>query len=295
LDIHPSPPRDTDDLSQPLEIFEAGTGHGALTLHLARAITGFNPAPPSLPSAESPDFEAQQDAYQEYRKTRRAVVQSLDINATHSKHAQGVVRTFRQGIYAHCIDFHVGTIPGYLEARLEAQGQEEGGEPEPFLEHAILDLPDVHRVLDVVGKALKPNGLMIVFCPSLTQIISCVQTVKDNHLPFILETTLEIGQGAGVGGRQWDVRAMRARAVVRKEEEKGTQGETEVSETESTATVTETESPETVAEVVETAKEDVEVEAPKAEEEGWNMVCRPKVGTRVVGGGFLGVFRRLEW
>jgi tRNA (adenine57-N1/adenine58-N1)-methyltransferase len=43
--------------------------------------------------------------------------------------------------------------------------------------------------------------------------------------------------------------------------------------------------------VVETATK--EVSPPKLEGDGWNMVCRPKVGGRVVGGGFLGVFRRL--
>ncbi|KFY19040.1 hypothetical protein V491_04618, partial [Pseudogymnoascus sp. VKM F-3775] len=34
-------------------------------------------------------------------------------------------------------------------------------------------------------------------------------------------------------------------------------------------------------------------ESPKPEGDGWNMVCRPKVGDRVVGGGFVGVFRRV--
>ncbi|KFY07714.1 hypothetical protein V492_06891, partial [Pseudogymnoascus sp. VKM F-4246] len=36
-----------------------------------------------------------------------------------------------------------------------------------------------------------------------------------------------------------------------------------------------------------------EAESPKPEGDGWNMVCRPKVGDRVVGGGFVGVFRRV--
>ncbi|KFX96568.1 hypothetical protein V490_03275, partial [Pseudogymnoascus sp. VKM F-3557] len=51
LDLNPTvPDPSSSSPSPPLEIFEAGTGHGALTLHLARAIHAANPAPPPLPS-----------------------------------------------------------------------------------------------------------------------------------------------------------------------------------------------------------------------------------------------------
>ena len=163
LDINPRPPKETDDLSQKYEIFEAGTGHGALTLHLARAMQAFNPAPPPAPPVLSPSTidgivvapvnpppvripigtegvfldealksaeetiakeEAEQKAYESYKKTRRAVLNTLDIDPRYQQHARKIVRGFRQGMYAHNIDFHVGTIPDYLEARLAAQGEE---------------------------------------------------------------------------------------------------------------------------------------------------------------------------
>lgn len=178
-------------------------------------------------------------------------------------------------MYAHDVDFHVGSITEYLESRVAGSaGAEATGEGEPFLEHAILDLPDCHDFLGVMGKALRPNGMLIVFCPSLTQIISCLQSVRDADMPFSLESTLEIGQGAGVGGRQWDVRAVRPRALVKAEEEKLKEAAEE--------------------EIVEEVGAET-VETPKAVGEGWNTVCRPKVGGRVVGGGFLGVFRRLAY
>lgn len=49
LDIHPPIDPEVHTRNGPLEIFEAGTGHGALTLYLARAIHGLNPPPPPLP------------------------------------------------------------------------------------------------------------------------------------------------------------------------------------------------------------------------------------------------------
>ena len=296
LDINPSPPRDTDDLGEKYEIFEAGTGHGALTLHLARAIQAYNPAPPAIPKILSPTTingvavppsnpapvsipagvegvfleEALQKAearvkretkemeeFQAYKGKRRAVLNTLDIDPRYQQHARKVVRGWRQGMYSHNVDFHVGTIPEYLEARLAAQvvqpalvETEAAPAPEikeveedpardldagtssppstpgassttpssssssptkaqPFLQHVILDLPNCHKMLEVVSRALKVDGLCLVFCPSITQIVACVKEMKENNLPFMIENTVEIGQLAGVGGRSWDVRAMR--------------------------------------------------------------------------------------
>lgn len=181
-------------------------------------------------------------------------------------------------MYAHSVDFHVGSIPEYISSRLATS-------PDPFLDHTILDLPDCHLYLETISKALKVDGTVLVFCPSITQVIACVKRARDEGLPLALETTLEIGQAAGVGGRMWDVRAVRARSFVRAEAaeaekveggEEGAEGIAEGSEAEA---------------VAETAPK--EAESPKPEGDGWNMVCRPKVGDRVVGGGFVGVFRRV--
>lgn len=377
LDINPSPPRDADDLSQKFEIFEAGTGHGALTLHLARAIQAFNPAPPAVPSTLSPTTidglavrptnpapvkiqngvegvfleealaeaeakvakeEAEQKAYDEYKTQRRAILNTLDIDPRYQAHARKIVRGFRQGMYAHNIDFHVGTIPDYLEARLAAQAGapeqppvEQAHEPKmkeveedptreldagtssttsnstisatapaqtqqqkPFLEHVILDLPNVHTMLEVVSRSLKVDGLCLVFCPSITQIVACVKEMKEKSLPFQIENTLEIGQLAGVGGRNWDVRAMRARSFERRIAAEKTKKGGEVIEGES-----DTEG----SDIMEGAEGDVVVdidgreEKPLklSEEEGWNMIARPKASGRIMGGGFVGIFRRLEY
>ncbi|OBT61778.1 hypothetical protein VE03_09076 [Pseudogymnoascus sp. 23342-1-I1] len=296
LDLNPTvPDPSSSSPSPPLEIFEAGTGHGALTLHLARAIHAANPAPPPFPSrarrAPTPvseeatsdpvdaEHQAAVDKWEAYKLTRRAVINTLDVSARHSEHAQKVVAGWRQGMYAHSVDFHVGSIPEYISSRLATS-------PDPFLDHTILDLPDCHLYLETISQALKVDGTVLVFCPSITQVIGCLKQVRKDGLPLSLETTLEIGQAAGVGGRVWDIRAVRARSFVRAE---AAEAEKVESGEEGVENVTEGSGEEAVAKAAVK-----EAEPLKSEGDGWNMVCRPKVGDRVVGGGFVGVFRRVD-
>lgn len=308
-----------------LEIFEAGTGHGALTLHLAKAIHAANTAPPPFPqqkaihdeptSKELPEqvtnvedaqgindvlevmknevqdavesetgtssepmvkeVEAANEvdhsekiAYDAWRSNRRAIIHTLDISATHSKHAQGVVRDFRQGMYFPAVDFHVGTIEEYLEKRLSETNQE------PFLDHAILDLPDTHDHLELVAKALRPNGTLITFCPNITQINTCFLLTKKHGIPIFLEKVLELGSALGVGGREWDVRL----AVIRADQ-KTEPKSIDIVETDSDEPETEHESAEPTI-----------VSNPRTE-----LVCRPKVGTKIIGGGFVGVWTKMHF
>ncbi|KFY27352.1 hypothetical protein V493_03546 [Pseudogymnoascus sp. VKM F-4281 (FW-2241)] len=305
LDLNPTVSDPSSSSPSPrLEIFEAGTGHGALTLHLARAIHAANPAPPPLPpkarsipapesdestsdectTSDSVDLghQAAVDKWEAYKPIRRAVVTTLDVSARHSKHAQKVVAGWRQGMYAHSVDFHVGSIPEYISSRLAVS-------PDPFLDHTILDLPDCHLYLETISEALKVDGTVLVFCPSITQVIACLTKVRKENLPLALETTLEIGQAAGVGGRVWDIRAVRARSFLRAEAAEMEKAEGSEEGVEGAEGAGEGSGEEAVAETA--AKE---AEPLKPEGDGWNMVCRPKVGDRVVGGGFVGVFRRID-
>ncbi|TAQ89098.1 hypothetical protein B7494_g2597 [Chlorociboria aeruginascens] len=323
LDLHPTVPSEGDPVKgDRLEIFEAGTGHGALTLHLARAIHGANRKAPRTPPPEkgdksseggeilkrprrgifrklatvfqgffTPNFlpdptgkqaVAEREAYDAWRSKRRAVIHSLDSSLKHSAHAQQTVKNFRHGIYYPHIDFHIGSIDDYLSTRLSQNR-------EPFLDHAILDLPGTHKYMDIVSKALKPDGTLITFCPSITQINSGVLLVKDKRLPFLIESVLEIGAGIGVGGREWDVRPVKPRALLRAEQEArklNAEG----------AKVSEEEGESTEGEATgrsEQSEEDTS-ESSISEDSGWEMVCRPKVGMRTTGGGFIAVWRRME-
>ncbi|UNI22530.1 hypothetical protein JDV02_008411 [Purpureocillium takamizusanense] len=263
LDLNLSRPGEDpdDDAAPPFEIFEAGTGMGSLTLHLARAIhAANNPVPPALrralceaklrsqqqdPSASpidlSPDHQA---ALDQYTTARRAVIHTLDRNPKHLNAAYKLVRNFRRAQYLASIDFHLGSVEEYISARLaQSNGQ-------PFLSRAILDLPSAHENAEQVIKALFPNGLLVLFKPSISQIADFQAWSLRTQQPLRLETVLELPTGVATdgvhdaaGGKQWDVRT-----VLPKEHQ--------------------------------------------GDESKRVQVMRPKVGDRIVGGGFVAVLRR---
>ncbi|KAF6835777.1 tRNA (adenine-n-)-methyltransferase [Colletotrichum plurivorum] len=284
LDINlPNPGEDPDfDAGPPFEIFEAGTGMGALTLHLARAIHGANPPVPpqlrealctapyeknTLPHKVVKDEDAKNHPAEphslaiedtelaatlaSHASARRAVIHTLDVNPTSSRMAHGLVRHFRRGLYLLDVDFHVSTIRSYLSSRLaESAGR-------PFLSHVILDLPASQDHAAPAVEALLPGGKMVVFYPSITQILEFVVWAKENDQPINLDRVVElqtstsngdVGFKDGLGGRHWDVKLVDIRKAVRA-------GETGAA--------------------------------------ARGVVCRPKVGTLVIGGGFLAVFTRM--
>jgi hypothetical protein len=260
LDLNLSQPSEedydpeTNKLLPPLEIFEAGTGMGSLTLHLARALNAANPAvPPMLRDAlctaryKSEDYslelsEEVQAAYDSYRSNRRAVLHTLDQNAKHSRAADKLVRQFCRSLYYPTVDFHVGSIGDYITSRLAETDQQ------PFLSHAILDLPSVEDYASPVIQALQPNGLLVVFSPSISQIARFQAWVAQTKQPVRQERVIELEVSTtadGVldtgGGKEWDVKTV----------------------------------------------------IPRADPQGVPVqVMRPKVGDRLSGGGFVGVFRR---
>jgi hypothetical protein len=286
LDLNPTVPNPSTSILDRLEIFEAGTGHGALTLNLARAIHGANTAAPKIPEEDetaeiSPDrVEARGEAYKEWRTNRRAVIHTIDCSGRNSAHAKTVVKNFRHGMYYPHIDFHVGSIDDYLTQRLV----ESGGAP--FLEYTILDLPDITHFFDIVGKALKPNGTLITFCPSITQINAGVTFARQKHLPLFLEKVVEVGGAVGVGGREWDVRPVKPRALL----------EAKVEDTKQSKYLEEGRDilggP--VEDLGELPAKTLVSKNPVSDDNGWEMVCRPKVGIRISGGGFVGVWRRMS-
>ncbi|KXH46990.1 tRNA (Adenine-N(1)-)-methyltransferase [Colletotrichum simmondsii] len=289
LDLNlPVPGEDLDfDAGPPVEIFEAGTGMGALTLHLARAIHGANPPlPPRLRDAlctapyarntlrkevasdegaekeedkevhkavphaldiEDPELAA---LYKEHLASRRAILHTLDVNPTSSRMAHGLVRHFKRGLYLSDVDFHVCTIRSYLASRLAQNGGE------AFLSHVILDLPASQDYADLAVKALQPDGKVVIFFPSITQILDFVVWAKDTEQPLVQDRVVELQTSTsgddmfqdGTGGRNWDVKVVNIRKAIER-------GETGAA--------------------------------------ARGIVCRPKVGSRVVGGGFVAVFTKL--
>lgn len=330
LDLNPERPGENDDGpdgdGEAFEVFEAGTGMGSLTMHIARALHAANPplrkdlrdavataslerrapAPggeavadaeietsgaeqpaesvprdenevlPSTdselatPEPSSPDIESKPDQQPpiqtmtlsrldvapdiasdlaDWSSSRRAVLHTLDRNPSHARAAYKLLRRFRRAIYLPSVDFHIGSISDYLTPRLASSSGK------PFLSRAVLDLPSPESFADPVVRALKPNGLLVVFNPSISQIADFAKWAVTTRQPLRLERTAELPNSFLVaadeptandcgGGRPWDVRTV----VPRNAASEG--------------------------EIVQ--------------------VMRPRVGDRVVGGGFVAVFRRLK-
>lgn len=316
LDIHVSHRDPTVERSTMLEILEAGTGHGGLTLHLARAIHAANMSIPrknhsvtsvqenNTPSAQSiprtrisgsgletpftPAFDITEDS--ELISDRQAVIHSLDISPSHLHHAKKLVEGFRQGQYANDVEFYVGEVSTWIDQQLIQRGLHSPEiKDKAFLSHVILDLPGSQSHLEKAASVLHVNGTLIVFNPSITQIIACVKEIKLNMLPLELDRILEVDQGM-VGGREWDVRAMKPRALARAEAEKKANLEEECTPTGASNQGLR----EDGGDLDIDAKQNETIKELLKEEVEWYMVCRPKFTERWSGGGFVGVWKKMR-
>lgn len=205
------------DVSEPTEgagpahFLEAGTGNGSLTLSIC-----------SVLHAANGRARAEGDS-----SRRGAVLHLIDRRADHLQMGAWNVRHFRRGKYAGDVDFHVCALPA-------AWLEQNPGFP---LSGVFLDLPDPHTYLAAMAARMALEATLLVFTPSVTQILDCREALEG--LDLLLVKTVELPPGNGGGTREWDVNTVLTR--------------------------------ETGARVA---------------------VCRPKVGARVVGGGFVGVFKR---
>jgi tRNA A58 N-methylase Trm61 len=301
LDIHVAAPTASNEHDPPLEVLEAGTGHGALTLHLARAVHAANPPPPSLPPPkldQAPEATDTKDeiraAWASYRTSRRAIVHSVEVSPTYSAHAQKLVHQFRRGMYVPHIDFHVANIGDWIHSQLNTRRHNssvfrQSANAEPFLSYVILDMPGCHFQIETVAPAMKDGALLVVFVPSVTQIGDCVRIMRDKGLELQMEKVLELGEGVS-NGRVWDVRLARKRAkpndsgpTMRESQsvdETNTSGKGSGADA-SGATGSDTDS-----------LQSAEVEVSRGDDSV--MVCRPKVGRMTIGGGFIGLWRKVD-
>ena len=300
-----SPPSPDREPAAPLEILEAGTGHGSLTLHLARAIHAANLAPLPFPSksqrqilsqqtsekgpeneasATQADKETTQDDTQRnwdsWRAQRGAVLHTVDVSSRFSAHAEKIVRGFRRGMYAGDVDFYVASVENWIaeQTRRRSRGLLVS-KVEPFLSYAILDMPSAHLRIPHVAPIIKDDGVLAVFMPNVTQIGECVELIRRQRLPFVLDKAVELGTGIS-SGRLWDVRF----AVKRSPTNNAVEGKR----------ATEDEGQEDSNEIAPGSdlEESASLEDPKERESV--LVCRPKVGARIIGGGFVGIWRRIK-
>lgn len=277
FDLHPeaydSTTTDEDEKAK-LEILEAGTGHGALTLYLSRAIHAANPPRPRNDVVKGE--EDLQLAEEKWRSSRGAVIHSIDSSLKFSTHAETTVKAFKHGMYYHNIDFHVTDVGAWTRKQLIARGEQ------PFLSHAFLDLPGVDAQLDDVARALEVDGTLIVFVPSITQILDCVQQIRRKGTALELDTVLELAVNGGSGGREWNVKLVKPRAKQQAVADDHQSIEKDASMANTNALKDE------LAKHATTNGQADEL----LTNEDWSVICRPKVGDRIVGGGFLGVWKK---
>lgn len=276
LDIHATqaPLEDSSVESPRLEILEAGTGHGALTLHLARAIHAANPALPprmylqdhvQLHAERAGELSPELSKRDVWKQQRGAVVHSLDISSRNLKTAKRTVRTFRQGMYSNDVDFHCTDVPSFITAEFERRGSSS-----PFLSHVILDMPDAHKQLPNVVAAMRLNANVLIFCPQITQILDAVKACKELDLPLVLDQVVELGMGLS-GGRHWDVRLT----------------------PKSTASTTAAEVAPSLLQKLKQFFSRTAATTKQAPQE-WFEVCKPKLGDRIVNGGFVGLWTKVD-
>lgn len=191
--------------------FEAGTGNGSLTLAICRAIHGANGLARHFGDP----------------KLRGAVLHLVDRNEKYQLMGMTNVKNYKRGRYFGDVEFGQAELP--LEW-LQDKGQFHG---------VFLDLPDPHLYMHSISQHLHFNGTLVVFTPSVTQILKCKHVLYENKYDLSLVRTVELPPGYGGGIREWDLSTVKVRAT----------GE-------------------------------------------FADVCRHRVGAQVVGGGFVGVFKR---
>lgn len=306
LDIQPVPYTEghpDGSVSAPrIEILEAGTGHGSLTLHLARAIAAANPPPPiaeppkvrkvgdekssTLPETQDDaDSEpgAITEAWTQWKQSRQAVLHTIEAVPSYSIHAEKVVRGFRRGLYWPHVDFHTGDVKDWVAQHLEK---------EESLHHVILDMPGVHNRLAHVSPAMRDDAKLIVFVPSVTQIADCLRVISEQSLPLKMVKVLELGEGIS-NGRKWDVRFVmprKGRAAATNPMTEETVNDVPVAVSDDTEDSTSEESSEEQTQEDQISEADVTKSA--AQDQQAVMVCRPLVGERTFGGGFIALFRK---
>ncbi|OJD15654.1 hypothetical protein AJ78_04115 [Emergomyces pasteurianus Ep9510] len=301
LDIHVSPAAPGESPNEPLEILEAGTGHGSLTLHLARAVNAANTRPPTRPrcsqrqileipetkkkvvdEVKEGDHEAQADNeklqqdWDAWCGQRNAIVHTVEISPHYSQHAENIVRGFRRGIYVGNVDFYVSSVEKWIKEQVARRSTKEGS-VDPFLSHVILDMPSAHLRIPHVAPIMKDDAVLAVFMPSITQLGDCADLILKQRLPFFQERVVEVGTGIS-SGRLWDLRMATKRSSndSLNQQPPAEEASDEPSENSSDTITEEATSP------------------TKAGRENRDevLVCRPQVGGKVTGGGFVGVWRK---
>ncbi|KAF3921949.1 hypothetical protein ABW20_dc0102709 [Dactylellina cionopaga] len=225
LDLHVSP--EIENSNGPLEVLEAGTGHGSLTLHLARALHA------GYAGRKGERYSGYPTAY----------LHSVDKSKASIRAAENLIKGFRRGMYSgKSLKFYRSDLEFWLRLQLnlrkngssphgipdrmdwssmirnsssesELLGETEFTEDVPFLSACVLDMPDIRPVLPLLQRALHRGAIVGYWAPSVTQIADVIRYLKMHKSPFYVEKVLEFVSGnSGAGAKAWDVRMAKVKS-----------------------------------------------------------------------------------
>jgi hypothetical protein len=193
-------------------------------------------------------------------------------------------------MYTPHIDFHVASIGDWIRLQLDSRNEpsffRKRTNSGPFLSYVILDMPGCHMQIETVASAMKNGAMLVVFVPSVTQIGDCVRIIRDKAMCLQMEQVLELGEGIS-NGRVWDVRLARKR----KSSNSVSPMQAALDRKKPTQEAADTNEQEPVDGEPDSLQK---AESNSSGDEDSVMVCRPKVGKMTIGGGFIGIWRKMD-
>ncbi|KAJ2559835.1 hypothetical protein EV175_000149 [Coemansia sp. RSA 1933] len=172
------------DLSPGDCVLEAGTGNGALTMYLARAVGPVGH------------------------------VHTVERHLDTSKHAHAMVEQFQRGRLLRQTTFHVGMLGEAIDsiAASMVQGQQavvdgvvsvQTAMEQPMFDGVVLDMPMPWPQLPHIHRFLKTDRFAVCYLPNMSQVMELVRACRT--MPLLVEAVAE------VDWRLWDVRAATVR------------------------------------------------------------------------------------
>ncbi|RKP13762.1 S-adenosyl-L-methionine-dependent methyltransferase [Piptocephalis cylindrospora] len=135
-------------------VLDAGTGNGALALHLALY------ARPEEGSVGP-------------------CIHTVERREDHHRLAKKFVAGYRRGLLSPHIAFHQGMLSEILPTL-----------PVPF-DAAVLDLPDAHLQLQYLAPMVKPDGHVLCYVPHMSQVMECVHAGQESGMG--MDRVVEVG------------------------------------------------------------------------------------------------------
>lgn len=231
MDIHIALPEFEWTDSQPKlkkgelkQYLEAGTGHGSLSLAIAKQLQPGNML--------HKIYHQRADDEQPLEDLRGAVLHSIDCNQSHSSQGKETLQNFQRGIYAQNVEFHLSDSPSEWIKSEEAHDwsvksiTSDSANGSAWLDGVFLDMPAYHNHMVDLCKQLKLDGKIVTFCPSISQIMDGVKAIDEANLveslftsegqlpcKMIHERTIQLLPGMGGGLQEWDTRLAKIKAT----------------------------------------------------------------------------------